>query len=383
MRRLRVAIVGAGPAGLIAALAGRRLGLDVAVFDKAADWDRLAGAIVLHSNGLRVLHAIGALPVIEPLLRSTPCLSIERPNGARSTCFDARSLPIPQNTIATAERRAFSEYLQSAAEWAEIPITFNHRCVGLERDRDGVTLLFANGSGFACDVVLACDGIDSRVCELAGLRSTRRTSGRAYLRGIAPRGACDDRLREIHGADGRMIRLIPLINDRIGFVCSVPVGGWRGILQHQLEFWIESWARLGDDVVAVLRSVLDWEGAAYSEAREVRMPRWHHGPVFALGDAAHAMLPALDQGANAAMVDALVLTHLLVDATPNKRDLDRIGRTYQAIREPLIAKTQRAARDAESGRAGLINGWWKRDHLLRAGYSKQEDQALRKLRIEN
>lgn len=381
MRRLRVAIVGAGPAGLIAALAGRRLGLDVAVFDKAADWDRLAGAIVLHGNGLRVLDAVGALPVIEPLLRSTPCISIERPNGARSTCFDARTLSIPHNMIATTDRRRFSEYLLSAAEWAEVPIAFNHRCVNLQRDRQGVTLLFANGSRWACDVVLACDGIDSRVCELAGLRAIRRASGRAYVRGIAPRATCEERIREIHGADGRMIRLLPLADDRIGFVCSVPVGGWRGIVQHQLEFWIESWARHGDDVAAVLRSVLDWEGASYAEAREVRMRRWHSGPIFALGDAAHAMLPALDQGANAAMVDALVLTRLLVEATANERDLDRIGRVYQAIREPLITKTQRAARRAEAGHRPLFDGWWKRDHLLRAGYSKHEDQALKKLSI--
>ena len=56
--RSRLAIVGAGPSGLTAALAAARLGADVTVFEAAADFARVGGGIVLHRNGLRVLQRL-------------------------------------------------------------------------------------------------------------------------------------------------------------------------------------------------------------------------------------------------------------------------------------------------------------------------------------
>jgi salicylate hydroxylase len=45
-----IAVVGAGPAGLTAALALRQLGLEVTVFEQAEDFHRVGGGIVLHDN---------------------------------------------------------------------------------------------------------------------------------------------------------------------------------------------------------------------------------------------------------------------------------------------------------------------------------------------
>ena len=47
----------------------------------------------------------------------------------------------------------------------------------------------------------------------------------------------------------------------------------------------------------------------YDELQDVRVESWHEGPVFLIGDAAHAMTPNLGQGANSAMVDAAADDH--------------------------------------------------------------------------
>src|SRR5215211_3228071 len=71
----RVAIVGAGPAGLAAALALRRLGLEVTVFEQAEDYQRIGGGIVLHDNGQRVLQALGLLDSFRPHLQPCPVIA--------------------------------------------------------------------------------------------------------------------------------------------------------------------------------------------------------------------------------------------------------------------------------------------------------------------
>ena len=77
----RVAIVGAGPAGLAAALALRRLGLEVTVFEQAEDYQRIGGGIVLHDNGQRVLQALGLLDSFRPHLQPCPVIAAERCDG--------------------------------------------------------------------------------------------------------------------------------------------------------------------------------------------------------------------------------------------------------------------------------------------------------------
>jgi 2-polyprenyl-6-methoxyphenol hydroxylase-like FAD-dependent oxidoreductase len=59
MSEFRVAIVGAGPAGLTAAITARRCGLEVDVFEQAPRFARIGGAVGIQSNGLRVLDLLG------------------------------------------------------------------------------------------------------------------------------------------------------------------------------------------------------------------------------------------------------------------------------------------------------------------------------------
>lgn len=62
----RISIVGAGPAGLVAALAAQKLGFGVRVFEQAADFAQVGGGVLIHSNGQRVLESLGLLESFEP-----------------------------------------------------------------------------------------------------------------------------------------------------------------------------------------------------------------------------------------------------------------------------------------------------------------------------
>ena len=379
MHTPRIAIVGAGPAGLIAALAARKLGLDAIVFEKAPDFSRLSGATLLQSSGLRTLDALGILDLCRPILRTTDALRVEQPDGRALVQLSYRGLDVPQPCAAVTLRRDLREYLLSACEWADVPVRFGRRCTGVSSDAAGASVYFADGGEIECDAVLACDGVHSRVCERGGLRSAFTAPGLAYLRGVAECATADSTVREICDQRGRRIVIYPLPGERTAFMCSAPIGEWRRIVATQLEFWIESWRTHGAEVVALLNATLAWDRVSYHEVHEVRLRRWSHGRVFALGDAAHAVRPQLDCGASAAMVDALVLLQLLAPALHGCVSLDAAARHYERLRRPFVARAQRAARRLDVARWSALERALRpalplsrRQRRLLAGYQRRE-----------
>jgi salicylate hydroxylase len=75
------------------------------------------------------------------------------------------------------------------------------------------------------------------------------------------------------------------------------------------------------------------------------LPRWGHGRLTLLGDAAHPMLPHHGQGAGQALEDAVALAHFL-DGTPESL------RRYEEFRRPHTTRVQLGARGGGSQKVG-------------------------------
>lgn len=388
----RIGIVGAGPAGLVAAIAGRRLGLEVTVFERATDFRRLGGGLFLHSNGQRVLAALGLLDGLAAAIEPCRLITLELPDGTRLSTFDYGRLAIPHNSGAVVLRHELQRHLLAAARREGAELRLDHSLAGIRLGGGAASLRFADGREHACDVVIGGDGIHSPTREAAGLAARRTAVGEAYLRGVAELPARQAAVREIWGPDERRFGLCPLPGGRTYFYCSVPLGRWDEIRRRGLAAWIESWRPYGSEVLATLRAVADWRRVHYDELYEVALERWCRVPVFLAGDAAHAMVPNLGQGANSAMVDALVLVRLLA---ASGGDLEAAGRTYEALRRPFVRRIQRSsarlgrvARDG-AARAHFIDHARRTgaavaapqpgEEILAAGYNPREEPYLRQL----
>jgi 2-polyprenyl-6-methoxyphenol hydroxylase-like FAD-dependent oxidoreductase len=137
------------------------------------------------------------------------------------------------------------------------------------------------------------------------------------------------------------------------------------ILTKRLRPWIDGWQPYGTKVMTVLERVPDWHRVGYDEVHEIRLKQWSNPPVFLVGNAAHAMTPNYGQGANCAMVDALVLMTLLARAFHDGSDLEETGRVYESVRRPFVNRIQNA-----SARFGVLAQWRSppvrlfRDNLL-------------------
>jgi 2-polyprenyl-6-methoxyphenol hydroxylase-like FAD-dependent oxidoreductase len=84
----------------------------------------------------------------------------------------------------------------------------------------------------------------------------------------------------------------------------------------------------------------------------MKLARWARPPVFVAGDAAHAMTPNLGQGANSAMVDALVLTRILARAIGGNISLEAAASEYESIRRAFATRIQ-----STSHQMGMIASW--------------------------
>jgi 2-polyprenyl-6-methoxyphenol hydroxylase-like FAD-dependent oxidoreductase len=393
---MNIAVVGAGPAGLVAALAARKTGFEVVVFEQAPDFKRIGGGILIHSNGLRVFDALGILGGFQPVMRPIRRLQAIVPPARIVGDIDYATLPIDQNRCAVTMRYELQEYLIECARRAGIEVRFGHHLSGLERGERGAALRFEGGGAHRADIVLACDGINSVAREAAGLAGRKRPIGEAYLRAVALRATDAEVIRELWGADGRRFGICPMTRERTYVFCSVALGRWDEIRASGLGDWIESWRPFGAEVVDLLRAVPDWERVSYDELYELHLDRWVAPPVFVVGDAAHAMTPNLGQGANSAMVDALVVVRLLAEARDRGEAIEQAGAHYESVRKRFVTRVQtaarqmgaaaalvspvaRALRDAALSGLGHLRPLMRRSALLGAGYNPEENAYLARM----
>jgi 2-polyprenyl-6-methoxyphenol hydroxylase-like FAD-dependent oxidoreductase len=341
--RARLAVVGAGPAGLTAAIAARRLGLEAVLYEQAPELGRVGGGIAIQSNGQRVLAALELLSGFEARMETARTFVIEGPGGRPYSRIDYGALRAPFPRFAVVLRADLQQHLLHAAERDGVRIELERRCTAVVRDRSATGLRFADGTAAECSVVLGADGVRSAIRTTAGFAGIPRPVGEAALRGVVDRPATPGLAREIWLDDGRLFGIAPLPARRTYFYCSAPLGRWSDTVEH-VQPWIESWRGAHHEAADILAAVDDWTRVSYDELSEVHAPRWSGDGCFLLGDAAHAMTPNLGQGANSAMVDALVLVRVLRATLDAGGSLDDVGRRYDAIRRPFVRRIQVASR---------------------------------------
>src|SRR4030095_9303253 len=138
-------MVGAGPAGLVAAIAARQAGFDCTVYEQAPSFARVGGAIGIQGNGLAVLDAIGVLDRWRPHVEILKRVAVEAPPGRVISVADFRELALPYPGFGVALRYDLQETLLAAARGAGATILFNKRCVRAERLDRHILLSFADG----------------------------------------------------------------------------------------------------------------------------------------------------------------------------------------------------------------------------------------------
>src|SRR5438105_15197586 len=158
-------IVGGGFAGLAAAAALARGGWRVRLHERA-DRLRTAGAgINIYENGLRVLEALGAL---QETLRDGSRTRLRETRDGNGRLLSVHHWDIRVYGVL---RQRMIDALAAAAQRAGAQIVLNSE--GIAATAAG-ELVLASGERLKADLIVAADGVNSKLRDALGLVSHRR-----------------------------------------------------------------------------------------------------------------------------------------------------------------------------------------------------------------
>jgi 6-hydroxynicotinate 3-monooxygenase len=346
---LMIAIIGAGMGGLATAAALRRVGIDVTVYEQAAQFARLGAGIQIGCNAMKVLRELG----LEQRLRAQSFY----PRSWNNRDWRTGEVKFDMIFGESAERKFGAPYLLAhrgdlhAALASAVPaecVRLSHKLVGLDEISDGVRLTFANGATAVADAVIGADGVHSVVRDMLFGASPVNFTGRIAYRTTYPAallgGQKIDDCTKWWGED-RHIVIYYVKPDRseVYFVTSQP----------EPDFRIESWSAKGDvrelraafagfdrqveNVLAACPDVHKW-----AIVDRDSLARWADRNVTLLGDACHPMTPYMAQGAAMAIEDAAVLSRCLEGA--EREGVADAFRRFEATRRERTTRVQQTSR---------------------------------------
>jgi len=189
--------------------------------------------------------------------------------------------------------------------------------LGQQPDRAGERRRLDDGGEATGEVLVGADGLHSVIRKQLFGPAAPKFTGQLAWRGLVPIERLPEDQRRLVGTNWvgpkAHVTCYPVRRGEIfNFVGQVDRSDWQ----------VESWTAEGtkEECLADFRgwhphvqSMIEHSGKLYKWALFLRapLPRWTQGRVTLLGDACHAMLPYLGQGANMALEDGYVLARCL------------------------------------------------------------------------
>jgi 2-polyprenyl-6-methoxyphenol hydroxylase-like FAD-dependent oxidoreductase len=356
--KLNILVIGAGPAGLTAALHLRRRGFGVTVFESVPTIRPLGVGLNLLPHAVRELTILGLDLKLSAISIPTAELSYHNKFG-QLIWREPRGLEAgyrwPQYSV---HRGRLQMLLLEAAQdrLGRENIRTGLHLDAFEQDEAGVTVRFIDratgkpAGEFRGDILIGADGIHSVVRRaFYPQEGTPPFSGRLLWRAITEAEPfLTGRSMIMAGHADQKFVAYPICPDAaargrslINWVAELRVGGDRVPIPRD-------WNRHADKsnfAPAFKDWRFDWldvpaliEGAAvvyeFPMVDRDPVPRWSHGRVTLLGDAAHPMYPVGSNGASQGILDAAALA----DALTNEPDPVVALKSYEANRLPATAK---------------------------------------------
>lgn len=303
---MRILVAGAGIGGLTFVRALRYFHTAFEGFHHSIDIversqvSRDGVAIVLHPNGLHVLHTIGLLQQIIPYTNIIDEIKLSQQD--EETTIRLRDVWGEENVTRGILRKHLHEVLSGDVEL--------HMGCSLERitqQGDEVMAYFDNGESKVYDLVIGADGVHSKLRETLFPGATAMPTGLFYFRFIAQNTlGIDENVWRTFEVPGGSYGFIPLANGLLHCFIQLQAAEYpcaRGEEEKYIEQLIASW----DLLPSIMKDGRC--GAIQSGFAHMMQPgNWSSGRCVLLGDAAHAVSPTLSEGGSLAMEDALVLS---------------------------------------------------------------------------
>ena len=380
----QVIVLGAGIGGLTLALSLHQAGIPCRIYEAAPQIKPLGVGINLLPHASKELTELGLQDALAKVAITTTKIAYYNRFGQliyNDPCGRYGGYDWPQFSIHRGDLQMVLLEAFVARAGAERVVT-GHRCTGVEQDASGATAHFENpatGERLPSQrgaVVIACDGIHSAIRkQFFPDEGPPRYSGINMWRGVTRWKPFLDGATMVRVGWHKPAKvLIYPIRDNIdgegrhliNWVCDIeqetpiPQRDWNR--QGRLDDFIgaiEDWRFDWLDVPAMCRAadqILE-----YPMVDQDPLPRWSHGRVTLLGDAAHPMQPRGANGGAQAILDTTALADCL------KRIADPVA-ALKAYEDRRLPPTSQVV---------LTNRQNPPDAILREVYNRTGDKPFR------
>jgi 2-polyprenyl-6-methoxyphenol hydroxylase-like FAD-dependent oxidoreductase len=323
-----VAIVGAGSAGLTAALVLGRAGLRVCVLEKQRPFIPVPRGEIIQPNGLAVLDRLGLLnDVLAGPQAETVRYHFCRIGKGRLASFDYSELTCPHpTTLVLMPETIHLAQMSALRSLDNVTIHDGTRCAGLIRNGERVTGLTVEQNGtphsIAAKLVIGADGAYSRVRRELGIHASMMRYDEGYLTGLLPRPDGFDRDGFYYLGKNEILGLFPVSNDTLYFFYLVPLEPLAALRKQPVDWLKKRMVEIHPGVASVIDHLHGWSDLNYFPCMKVMAHRWYAPGAALVGHAAHSVNPHVAQGRNMAMVDAEELANRAI------HDLKQHGRVH-------------------------------------------------------
>lgn len=328
---LDVLIAGGGYVGLSLAVSLKTAAphLAVAVVDGAPDgaWKRDGRASAIASAAARMLDVLGVwaeiAPEAEPIRRMVITDS-RASDPVRPVFLTFEDIGGQETEGKTGEARPFAHMvpnvalvgaLRSACDRLGVEICSATAATGFVTGDHGVSIALSDGGSLEAKLLVACDGVKSRLRDAAGIKTVAFDYGQSGIVTTVEHERPHDGTAEEHFLPAGPFATLPLKGNRSSLVWTERTADAdRLVASDDLVFEAELERRFGLKL-GNLRVV----GGRRAFPLGLTLARAFVAPRFALaGDAAHGIHPISGQGLNLGFKDVAALAETIVDA-------DRIG----------------------------------------------------------
>lgn len=347
--QLTAIVAGGGIAGLASAVALAQAGWQATVLEAAPAFGEVGAGLGFTSNGMAALAALGVEEAVRAAGHLAPHAGYQDPEGRWLLQIPAgRDDLSAVTTICGVHRQRLHAALREAAEAAGAEQVTGAEVTGVRPGAPGAepaTVAWRASTGEQtrqAALVVAADGVHSTVRAQLFPDVRPCYSGSTSWRAVIPDAAFDGRLIEVWGP-GTEFGALRVSDSEIY---------WYG------EFLHPEGAVFADEPAAARSRFAGWSPwirtfvAATNASQLMRhdvchlpggCPSYTSGRVAIVGDAAHAMLPTMGQGAATALEDGVCVGRLIAAPVTAGGDLAASLAAFDGARRPRCRQLARQA----------------------------------------
>ena len=328
----KIGIVGAGPGGLATAIALKKQGIEVHIYERARAFRAIGAGLTLSPNGLRCLNAIEPNIVRQLKLQGSQIKRFKVRTSKRGWSIITQKVTGEKYDFPFLGVRWFSLQEILRSQLKDSCLHLNHQLTNLQQDSEGVKLFFDNGKTTTVDLVIGADGIRSVVRQQLFDSKPPAYGGWMTWRGLLK---YQHRLLPPHQASvfAQKGKIFLLLDNGDGYISwslemlsdtSDRSNNARKTKERVIQE-LSRWHPVVREIIALTDAEVIVERPV---CQPLILPRWSNNRVTLVGDAAHYMGPALGQGTNSTFEDASILSACLSE----QNNIQQALANYEKIR---------------------------------------------------